>query len=182
MTTHRRTLLGAALLIPVVGLALAAGRLDETAAVKKLASEFQTAWNKHDAKAVAACWAKDGDLIDPHGVKSAGEAEVEAYFAKQYGPGGELAKVNVEIKKELERFITPDVALGDWDVVLTGFNGPDGKPAGPMAHHVVVVFKKEGGSWKFAAARPGTPHPEEGMMEKGEHSKGEHPKTEAPKK
>jgi uncharacterized protein (TIGR02246 family) len=175
----RRTLLALALIVPVMGLGLAAGTLDDSAALKKASGDFAAAWNKHDAKAVAACWAKDGDLIDPEGVMSVGSAEIEKYFTKEYGPGGDLAKVTIEIKKESDRMITPDVALGDWDVVLSGFTGQDGMAAGPMAHHVVVVWKKEGGSWKLAAGRPGTPHPEGA---KPEHGKGEHPKTEAPKK
>src|SRR5215831_1817020 len=101
MSTRRMLLgIGVALVVPVLGLTLAAGTLDETPAVKKTAADFAAAWNKHDAKAVAACWAKDGDLIDPHGVQSNGSAEVEKFFAERYAAGGELAKVTLEIKKE----------------------------------------------------------------------------------
>jgi uncharacterized protein (TIGR02246 family) len=165
-------------LVPVVGFALAAGRLDDTAAVKKTAADFQAGWNKHDPKAVAACWAKDGDLIDPDGVESVGSAAVEKYFTQAYG--GPLGKVTLDIKKENVRFITPDVALSDWDVTLSGFAGPDGAPSGPLSHHVVIVSKKEDGSWKFAAARPGVPRPE--AAKAPEQPKGEAPKSETPKK
>jgi len=163
--THRRTLLAAALLVPVVGLALAAGRLDETAAVKKTATDFQAAWNKHDGKAMAACWAKDGDLIDPHGKAAMGSADVEKYFATDHSGTGPLAKTTFDIKKDSVRFITPDVALSDWDVVITGLPAPEGAPAaGPVLHRVVIVSKKEGGSWKFAAARASIPEPEGAKM------------------
>jgi uncharacterized protein (TIGR02246 family) len=158
--THRRTLLAVALLVPVVGFALAAGTLDETAAVKKTGADFAAAWNKHDSKAVAALWAKDGDLIDPAGKMATGSAEVEKFFAERFAAGGELATVSFDLKKDSVRFITPEVALSDWDVVLTGFAGPDGKPAGPMFHRVVVISKKDGGNWKVEAARPGIPQPE----------------------
>ena len=157
---NRRTLIAAALLIPIAGLAIAAGRPDDTEAVKKNTAAFKAAWNKHDGKALAALWAKDGDLIDPEGVVSNGAAEVEKFFiAKHTGDGG-LAKSTFDIKKDAVRFITADVALEDWDVVLTGLVGPDGKVAGPMFHRVVIISKKEGGAWKFAAARPGSPQPE----------------------
>ena len=43
---------------------------DEVAAIKKNSATFAAAWNKHDAKALAALWAKDGDLIDPWGATS----------------------------------------------------------------------------------------------------------------
>jgi uncharacterized protein (TIGR02246 family) len=160
----RRTLLTAALLVPVVGLALAAGRLDETAAVKKTATDFQAAWNKHDSKAIAALWAKDGDLIDPKGTTAVGSADVEKFFAERFAGAGEMAKATFDLKKDSVRFITADVALSDWDVVLTGMAGPDGAPSGPMFHRVVIISKKEGGSWKFAAARPGIPQPEGAKM------------------
>ncbi len=161
-----RTLLVSALVIPAIGLAMAAGRLDETAAVKKTATDFQAAWNKHDAKALGAFWAKDGDLIDPMGKLSTGNAEVEKFFAGEHSTGP-LAKSTFDLKKDTVRFITPDVALSDWDVVLTGLAGPDGTASGPMFHRVVVISKKEGGTWKIAAARPGVPQPE-GCEDAGE--------------
>jgi uncharacterized protein (TIGR02246 family) len=150
----RRTLLAAALLIPIAGLAIAAGRPDETAKIKKNTTDFQAAWNKHDPKAIAAFWAKDGDLIDPQGVPSVGSAEVEKFFTQKHTGTGDLAKSTFDITKDSVRFITPDVALEDWDVTITGVIGPDGMAMGPMIHRVVVISKKEGSGWKIAAARP----------------------------
>lgn len=163
--THRRTLLAAALLVPVVGLALAAGRLDETAAVKKTATDFQAAWNKHDPKAVAAFWAKDGDLIDPEGKVTVGSADMEKYFAAELTGAGPLAKSTFDVKKNSVRFITPDVALSDWDIMIAGLPAPEGAPApGPVLHRAVIISKKEGGNWKFAAARASIPEPEGAKM------------------
>jgi uncharacterized protein (TIGR02246 family) len=159
---HRRTWLAAAIFVPVVGLALAAGRPDDGAMVKKNATDFQAAWNRHDPKAIAAFWAKDGDLIDPDGVQSVGANEVEEFFTKRHTGPGNLAKSTFDLKKDSVRFITPDVALEDWDVTITGVTKPDGSTAGPMVHRVVVVSRKEGGMWKFAAARPGVFMPEGG--------------------
>jgi uncharacterized protein (TIGR02246 family) len=161
----RRTIITAAILTPALGLALAGltglGRLDDSAAVKKNTADFQTAWNKHDPKALAALWAKDGDLVDPWGVVSTGSAEVEKFFAHEHTGSGPLAKSTAEVKKDSVRFITPDVALSDWEVVITGLTRPDGTVEGPMSHRVVIVSKKEGSAWKFAAARPGIPQPAE---------------------
>jgi uncharacterized protein (TIGR02246 family) len=160
----RRTLLAAAVLTPLVAFVLAAGTPDragdDTALVQKNAKDFEAAWNKHDVKALAGIWAKDGDLIDPWGVHSRGREEVEKFFTGEHTGAGQLAKSTYNLRKDSTRFITPDVALSDWDVVITGLSGSDGTAMGPMFHRVVVISKKEGNDWKVAAARPGLPHVE----------------------
>ena len=163
--TKRRTLLAVALLAPFAAFALAsgslnAGSLDDTQQVKKLATDFKAAWNKHEPKTMAALWAKDGDLIDPWGKVSNGRDEVEKFFTGEHTGTGQLAKSTYDIKKDSVRFITPDVALSDWDVIITGLAKSDGSVSGPMFHRVVVISKKEGSDWKVAAARPGIPQPE----------------------
>jgi uncharacterized protein (TIGR02246 family) len=157
--TKRRTILALALLAPVAALTIAAGRGDDTAAIKKNAEEFEAAWNKHDVKALAGFWAKDGDLIDPWGVVSNGQGEVEKFFGQQHTGTGPLAKSTYNMTKDTVRMISPDVALSDWEVTITGLAKPDGTLEGPMFHRVVIVSKKEGGAWKIAAARPSLPQP-----------------------
>ncbi len=157
------------LLAPIALLALAAFILaaapvpsapdDDIAAIKKNTAAFSAAWNKHDTKALAALWAADGDLIDPWGVTSVGRDAVEKFFAGEHTGMGKLAKSTYDNKKDDIRLITPDVAIEDWQVVLSGLNGPDGKPMGPQMHRVIVVCKKSAGHWQIAAARPGIPNP-----------------------
>jgi uncharacterized protein (TIGR02246 family) len=161
----RRTLFAAALVAPAAVFAIAvggAGRggLDDTAQVKKITTDFKEAWNKHDAKAVAALWARDGDLICPDGKISPDAQAVEKFFTDEYGASGMMRTANLDIRKDVVRFITPDVALSDLDCVVTGVKDSAGTDAGPMVNHVTVISKKEGGGWKIAAARPQMPHPE----------------------
>ena len=120
---------------------------------------FAVAWNTHDAKGLAAIWEIDGDLIDPWGVTSVGRDNVEKFFAQQHTGTGHLAKSTYALKGQNVRIISPDVALSDWQVVLTDLIGPDGKTMGPMIHRVVIVWKKSNGQWAIAAARPGVPAP-----------------------
>lgn len=130
---------------------------DDIDAIKKNTAAFQTAWNKHDAHALAALWATDGDLIDPWGVTSVGRDAVEKFFTEQHTGSGKLARVTYDNKSDSVRFITPDVAVEDWQVILTGLSDPAGKPMPPQFHRIVIVSKKDGGHWLFAAARPGLP-------------------------
>jgi uncharacterized protein (TIGR02246 family) len=158
--TKRRTLLAALAVAPLAALAIiGAGREDDTAAIKQTTKDFQAAWAKHDPKALAALWAKDGDLIDPWGISSSGREGVEKFFAEQHTTGP-LAKTTYEVKKDTVRMITPDVAVQDWEVMIGGLPKSDGTLEGPLFHRVTIVEKKEGGSWKIAAARPTMPMPE----------------------
>lgn len=164
MTTRtKRIALTTLILAPVAAVALAAGtagRADPAADIKKNSTEFAAAWNKHDAKALAAFWAADGDLIDPWGVTSVGREAVEKFFAGEHSGKGALAHSTYELKKDTVRMISPDVALEDWEVVLTGLAPPDATaPLGPQFHRVVIVRKKAGDKWPIAAARPGIPSP-----------------------
>ncbi|MBL0927805.1 MAG: SgcJ/EcaC family oxidoreductase [Phycisphaerales bacterium] len=134
---------------------------DDIAAIKKNTAAFQAAWNAHNAKGVAALWATDGDLIDPWGATSVGREAVEKFFSEQYTEGGKLARCMYDNRKDSVRLISADVAIQDWEVVLRGLSGPDGKPMGPQFHRVVLVVKKEKGEWRIAAARPGIPTPAE---------------------
>jgi uncharacterized protein (TIGR02246 family) len=163
MNIHRPTV-ASLLLVPIVALAFSvatgAGRADDTAAIRQATADFSTAWNKHDPKAIAALWAKDGDLIDPWGKKSEGREAVEKFFTHEHTGEGALAHCTYEMKADSIRMISPDVSLEDWDVVLSGLK-PEGAPAPlpPQFHRVVVIRHKEGGKWPIAAARPGLPTP-----------------------
>ncbi len=150
---------------------------DDIGAIKKNTAAFQIAWNKHDPKAIAAFWATDGDLIDPWGVTSIGREAVEKFFTGEHTGMGKLAKSTYENKKDDVRLITPDVAIEDWQVVLTGIAPPpgsDGKPLGPQFHRVVVISKKSGGEWRITAARPGMPTP---VTDAAAPAKSDKPKT-----
>jgi uncharacterized protein (TIGR02246 family) len=157
--TRRSAIFGFAL-IPIAVLAFAAGRADDIATIKKSSADFEAAWNKHDPKAIAAFWAADGDLIDPWGKTAVGREAVEKFFAGEHTGNGVLAHTTYEIKTDSVRLISPDVALQDWGVVITGLR-PEGAPAplGPQFHRVVIIRKKEGGQWPVVAARPGLPEP-----------------------
>lgn len=133
---------------------------DDTAAIKKSTQDFQTTWNTHDPKAIAALWAKDGDLIDPWGKTAVGRDAVEKFFTGEHTGKGPLAHCTFDVKKDAIRMLSPDLSLEDWEVVLTGLQ-PEGAPAPLPAqfHRVVVIKKKDGDKWLIAAARPGLPTP-----------------------
>jgi uncharacterized protein (TIGR02246 family) len=158
--TTRRAMCIVGLIAPAAALlftAGGAGQFDDTSMIKKNTAEFKAAWNNHDSRAIAALFARDGDLICPDGQFHSDASSVEKFFTNEYGPNGKLGKTQFDIKKDQIRFITPDVALQDWECVVTGITGSDGADAGPVINRCTVISKKEGNTWKIAAARPQAP-------------------------
>jgi len=116
------------------------------------AVEFREAWNRHDAKALAAFWTADGDLINPFGRIAKGRAAIEKLFQDEQT--GIMNGTTFTIVGDSDREIAPGVAVADWDVEITGMKGPDGAAMPPLKNHVTVVWVKRDGNWWAAAARP----------------------------
>ena len=127
---------------------------DESLNVRKSCSAFVSAWNKHDAKGMAAVFEENGDSVDPMGNHAVGRADLEKAFAADHTGQGPLRESTVEVKDEPVRFVTADVAVSDAEVVLTGAMGPDGKKGPAMTLTVTNVWKKTGDTWKVFASRP----------------------------
>jgi uncharacterized protein (TIGR02246 family) len=124
---------------------------DEAANIRKQCSAFVNAWNKHDAKGMAAVFAEDGDSINPMGQLSSGRANVEKAFAAEHA--SMMKESTVKVLDEPVRLITPDVAISDAEAEISGVVQPDGKP-GTVQVHVTNVWKKSGGTWYVFASRP----------------------------
>jgi uncharacterized protein (TIGR02246 family) len=125
---------------------------DEAMNVRKQCSAFVTAWNKHDAKGMAAVFAEDGDSINPMGQLSSGRTTVEKAFAAEHA--GPMKESSLKVNDEPVRLITADVAISDAEVTVSGAMGPDGKQGPPVDLHVTNIWKKSGGTWWIVASRP----------------------------
>lgn len=128
--------------------ATAAAKPDPAAqveAVKKTAEAFAEAFNKHDAKAVAALWTEDGEYIDAAGQRFDGRAaiekEYEAFFA-----AAPNAKITVEV--DAVRPVGAMAALEDGRTTLS----IDGKSTMSAASYT-AVHAKVGDQWLMSSVR-----------------------------
>src|SRR5262245_19289407 len=114
-------------------------------AIFERAQAFAAAFDKGDAKAVAAFWAEDGDYTDQSGKQLKGRAEIlkafEAFFAENKG-----AKLRID--SESLRFVTSDVAIEDG---VTEVIPADGGPPS-RARYTIAHVKKEG-KWLLSSVR-----------------------------
>jgi uncharacterized protein (TIGR02246 family) len=127
---------------------------EDDAAIHKRNDEFSDAWNKHDPKAMAACWTADGDLINPFGRHAKGTAEIEKLFTEeQTGP---MAGTTYAGTIESIRYIGAGenvVAIVDVAGEITGMKGADGTAMPAFKHHVTYIARKVDGKWMDEGAR-----------------------------
>jgi uncharacterized protein (TIGR02246 family) len=117
----------------------------------KRAQEFIAAFNKGDAKAVAAFWVADGDYVDQVGREYKGRAAIEKLYEKVFA-ARKGAKLTVHVTSA--KLVSPDVALEDG---ITEVTPADGGP-GTVGRFSAVLVKKDG-EWYFQSVRESVAHP-----------------------
>src|SRR5437899_1413650 len=84
------------------------GRGADSAAIRKLSSEFTEALGKGDAKAVAGYWTKEGEYIGHDGTTLRGQAAMEEAYAKFFKA---TTQPKVEMNIDSIRFVSQDTAI-----------------------------------------------------------------------
>ena len=109
------------------------------------AKAFVDAFEKGDAKAVAAFWAEDGDYVDVNGRHLQGRPSIENAF-KDFFTESKGLKLRIDVNSV--RFVTPDIAIEDG---ITSVIPPDGTP--PSQARYTNVHVKKGGQWVLQSVR-----------------------------
>lgn len=117
----------------------------EAEAIARQAEAFVAAFDKGDAKALAAFWAPDGDYTDQSGKRLVGREAIEKAFA---GLFSEVKGLKVGINSLSLRFVTPDVAVEDG---VTEVYPPGGQP--PSRARYTIVHVKKDGQWLLSSVR-----------------------------
>jgi uncharacterized protein (TIGR02246 family) len=106
---------------------------------------FVKAFNAGDAKAIAATFTEDAELIDEDGNAFEGREAIAAMFATGFEahPGTKIALKNDPIK-----FLGPETALVRGRAEVTPADG-----SSPDVSRYTVIFVKRGGAWLQASSR-----------------------------
>ena len=162
MKTRKRLALALSLAAVVaVGTFVAAGRMpagaqgpkpkaDEQPATGRRA-EYIAAFNRGDARAVAAFWTEDATYVDQAGRAYEGRAAIEKLFEQGFAArkGATLA-IHVTSSKVL----SPDVALEDGITEVT----PPGGGLAAVARFSAVLVRRDG-QWYVQSIRESVAHP-----------------------
>lgn len=109
-----------------------------------LADAFVQAWDAGDAKALAALFASDADIVTPDGTVVSGPAKIEAFYAHVFAQGLKGVPATTEIARV--RDLASGLALIDSRFAIGD------RESGIMA----AVVEKQGGVWRIRALRENT--------------------------
>jgi uncharacterized protein (TIGR02246 family) len=117
----------------------------EVDAIRDRAVAYVTAYNQHDAPALADLWADDAVYLNRDtGEPIEGRPAIAAMFADMFGTG-EASQLSVTI--QLIRLITPDVAIEDGTAAITSADGE------PVASTYTAIHVKKDGNWYLHSVR-----------------------------
>jgi uncharacterized protein (TIGR02246 family) len=133
----------------------APNRAADEAAIRANVAAFVQAFNAKNAKAIAALFVPEGQIVSKDGDVSEGRAAIEQTFADLFA---DEPQKRTEVSIESLRFIGPDLAIEEGSSKET--SGP-GEP--PEYDRYTVIHVKRDGKWMMAMARdeegpPPTPH------------------------
>ncbi|HAB10393.1 MAG TPA: hypothetical protein DCE47_01735 [Planctomycetaceae bacterium] len=119
---------------------------DETEALNAALKSWETAFNKHDAKALGKLYDKDADLIDFYGETHKGRKAIEKGFAEMFAKNK-----NIKTRQTLvsRRFLTRKIVVenGRWNDT-----GHTDKTLPTSGLYSAVIVKK-GGTWRVVCDR-----------------------------
>ena len=141
------------LLIIVVALLVASalpvhaqlGTAADEAAIRRILDARNAAYNSHDARALAAAYAPDADLVTGTGRVISGRTAIEQNYRDAFA--GVDKNASVTINSSAVRFLTADTAMLDLDGVTTG------RTDGLIKTHATWIYVKRNGEWMVVAIR-----------------------------
>jgi len=113
-------------------------------AIRAAVASYVAAYNRGDAKAVAAHWSDSGEWLSPSGQRFQGkqaiEKELQAMFAQNKG-------VRIEVMHPTIRLVSPEVAIEEGTVRVISPTEP------PSDSTYFALHVKKGGQWKLDSVR-----------------------------
>jgi uncharacterized protein (TIGR02246 family) len=135
--------LAVALILACTGHSFADTARDE-ADVRAAAMRQADAWNRHDAKAYAALFTTDADVVNVVGWWWKGRSEVERKLTAAYAHmfrDSTLTITDVQV-----RFLTPSIAVAHARWTMRGATPPPGVPE-PKEGLQTLILQKRAGAW-----------------------------------
>jgi uncharacterized protein (TIGR02246 family) len=130
---------------PKAAAADAAPHSPDEQAIIAAAKSFENAYNAHDAKAIAALFTPDAEIVGEDGNVAHGAEEITAVFATVFE---ENPDAKAEIAVDSIRFVAPNVVIED------GFTTVTHQPNEPAEKSkYIAVHVKQDGKWLMASAR-----------------------------
>jgi len=140
--------------------------------------EFESAWNRDDAKAMASTFREDAVLINPSGHLARGRAEIERLFQREHSEtlkGTRFSHRVTDIRQ-----VAPGVALVDEEITVAGAHDPGGRAVPDFHVHASMLMASQGGKWQVVDGRAYRLAPRRSPQDEGIGSGGESPSERPP--
>ena len=136
---HKRIAL---LIVALIGFGSAAAAQKPDADVEALTRSYEQAFNKGDAKALSALYAKDAVRLGPEGQLMNGQAAIEKNYTTAFGGAAKGARLTLQPGRVQE--VTSDVRISEGTYQVTGGSMPG-------SGRYVNTLVRQGGQWRLAS-------------------------------
>lgn len=127
----------------------AEGSPDDTA-IRAVEQRQQDAWNAHDARAYAALFTEDTDVVNVLGWWWKGRGELETKLSGAFA--SVFAQSTLTLTEVDVRYLEPGIAIAHVRWTMTGAKTPTGNPSNtPQVGLQTQVLQKRDGAWLIAA-------------------------------
>lgn len=123
----------------------------DDAAIRSIVPNFEMAWTKCDAKALALLWTEDGDFQSPYGSFAKGRIEIEKFYREAFDSGycGSQGTGRIEIIRLVEKNVA--IIDGTWEIRRA--HEQDGHKMLPERGRFTAVVTKQSRAWRIVAQR-----------------------------
>ncbi|WP_296615577.1 SgcJ/EcaC family oxidoreductase [Sphingomonas sp.] len=132
----------------------AAARTPAERDVEALVSGFCDSWNRHDATALAALMAQDGDFVTVASRWFHGRHDIELYHRRLFA--GRYRQSTFLSRAVRFRFVTPRLAVVHWIWQLSGNTDAAGAARPPSWGMMSMVAARRGKRWSIVTAHEST--------------------------
>ncbi|GAO05358.1 SgcJ/EcaC family oxidoreductase [Anaeromyxobacter sp. PSR-1] len=116
-----------------------------------VARAFEEAWNRHDARALAALFSERADFVNVIGLHWRGRAEIERAHAEIHAT--RMKDSRLTLGATTARTLRPDVALVHASWTLEGDTGLTGQRMPPRRGVLSFVLVRDRGRWVAESAQ-----------------------------
>ena len=118
-------------------------------AIRAVQANYEAAWNRHDAKGLAAQYQPDATWVNWFGAYSKGRADIQAHYETVHSTYFKTSHLYTRAIEDIT-FVKPDVAIMH---VRTGLTGDTRYPGQIFEFRRTLVLTKREGAWRILAGQ-----------------------------
>jgi uncharacterized protein (TIGR02246 family) len=112
---------------------------------------FESAWNAHDTRALAALWTESGNLLHPWGRFATGHTAIEELLREEHE--SRMSGSSNRIVSLSTRKIAGDAIVAEGEGVIENVTAPNGTSY-TLDHQFSAVLVREAEQWRFMSFQP----------------------------